>query len=496
MWELVFTYIGRFLWWHGLNMGRAPCCQKVGLKRGPWTPEEDQILVNYVNEHGHGSWKALPKKAGLLRCGKSCRLRWTNYLRPDIKRGQFSAAEEQTIIQWSAIASHIPKRTDNEIKNYWNTHLKKRLLKMGIDPITHKPQVDANNVSDSKSKISSALSHMAQWESARLEAEARLSRESTLRSKGLWPVSDVPSSTCKPDTVYAEIASHTRSDISVELMNWEMSLQGQAGFLWPGLSPTSTFGATCNISASSSCNSPHGEQSDLQSPTSTFCSLETNPENVFQAGTNSNIRKLFWDDRLLSKDSIPALEPLLNGESALEGTNLRSDNCDYLEVALNRCENVPAEIDISLSSLQDLLFADEDCKSNAYPLLPLWSEFSPRENPSTDTHKSGSDQNVSPLASMDGARKQLLSGEIESTSRSMSVNSCWSSMQSSSELLAELADSSGFNPEPTSPCGVQHGSSTSSSEMKIEEIYDYWINMLRQLVECPTQSINGGITPI
>ncbi|KAJ6682631.1 MYB FAMILY TRANSCRIPTION FACTOR [Salix koriyanagi] len=69
-------------------MGRSPCCDESGLKKGPWTPEEDQKLVKYIQKHGHGSWRALPKLAGLNRCGKSCRLRWTNYLRPDIKRGK------------------------------------------------------------------------------------------------------------------------------------------------------------------------------------------------------------------------------------------------------------------------------------------------------------------------------------------------------------------------------------------------------------------------
>ncbi|XP_047960479.1 transcription factor MYB106-like [Salvia hispanica] len=165
-------------------MGRSPCCDKEGLKKGPWTPEEDQKLLAYVQQHGHGSWRALPPKAGLQRCGKSCRLRWTNYLRPDIKRGKFSLQEEQTIIQlhallgnrWSAIASHLPKRTDNEIKNYWNTHLKKRLVKMGLDPTTHKPKNHALGCSQPKQIAN--LSHMAQWESARLEAEARIVRES------------------------------------------------------------------------------------------------------------------------------------------------------------------------------------------------------------------------------------------------------------------------------------------------------------------------------
>ncbi|XP_062227558.1 transcription factor MYB93-like [Phragmites australis] len=131
-------------------MRRPPSCGEKGLKKGPWTPEEDHKLMNYIQNHGLGSWRALPELAGLNRCGKSCRLRWINYLRPDIKRGKFSQQEEQTILQlhsilgnkWSAIAKHLPGRTDNEIKNFWNTHLRKKLIQMGIDPMTHRPRTD------------------------------------------------------------------------------------------------------------------------------------------------------------------------------------------------------------------------------------------------------------------------------------------------------------------------------------------------------------------
>ncbi|KAM6600166.1 hypothetical protein CsatA_019775 [Cannabis sativa] len=121
-------------------MGRAPCCSKVGLHRGPWTPREDTLLTSYIQAHGEGHWRSLPKKAGLLRCGKSCRLRWMNYLRPDIKRGNITPDEDDLIIRlhsllgnrWSLIAGRLPGRTDNEIKNYWNTHLSKRIV--GSDP--------------------------------------------------------------------------------------------------------------------------------------------------------------------------------------------------------------------------------------------------------------------------------------------------------------------------------------------------------------------------
>ncbi|XP_043719232.1 transcription factor MYB111-like [Telopea speciosissima] len=130
-------------------MGRAPCCEKVGLKKGRWTAEEDETLIKYIQANGEGSWRSLPKNAGLLRCGKSCRLRWINYLRADLKRGNITAEEEDTIIKlhsslgnkWSLIATQLPGRTDNEIKNYWNSRLSRRILTLrrlgneGLPPV-------------------------------------------------------------------------------------------------------------------------------------------------------------------------------------------------------------------------------------------------------------------------------------------------------------------------------------------------------------------------
>ncbi|ONK58018.1 uncharacterized protein A4U43_C09F7000 [Asparagus officinalis] len=128
-------------------MGRSPCCEKAHTNKGAWTKEEDQRLIAYIKAHGEGCWRSLPKAAGLLRCGKSCRLRWINYLRPDLKRGNFTEEEDELIIKlhgllgnkWSLIAGRLPGRTDNEIKNYWNTHIKRKLLNRGLDPQTHRP---------------------------------------------------------------------------------------------------------------------------------------------------------------------------------------------------------------------------------------------------------------------------------------------------------------------------------------------------------------------
>ncbi|EPS66172.1 hypothetical protein M569_08609, partial [Genlisea aurea] len=106
-----------------------------GVKKGAWTEEEDEKLRAYIQRYGHWNWNLLPKYAGLARCGKSCRLRWLNYLKPGVKRGNFTKEEEDLIIQlhdqlgnkWSTIAAQFPGRTDNDIKNFWHTTIAKRI---------------------------------------------------------------------------------------------------------------------------------------------------------------------------------------------------------------------------------------------------------------------------------------------------------------------------------------------------------------------------------
>lgn len=103
------------------------------------------------------------------------------------------------ICRWSTIAAHLPGRTDNEIKNYWNTYLKKRLLQLGIDPVTHSPcrssdlemvETSSAEINNLSSLLPSPQSHISQWDRVRMETEARLSSNNAF-SKATQPGSSV-----------------------------------------------------------------------------------------------------------------------------------------------------------------------------------------------------------------------------------------------------------------------------------------------------------------
>ncbi|BAT86063.1 hypothetical protein LR48_Vigan03g260800 [Vigna angularis] len=286
-------------------MGRQPCCDKVGLKKGPWTAEEDKKLINFILTNGQCCWRAVPKLAGLLRCGKSCRLRWTNYLRPDLKRGLLSEYEEKMVIdlhaqlgnRWSKIASHLPGRTDNEIKNHWNTHIKKKLKKMGIDPVTHKSlsiTTEQSQAQPDQQPNQPLQEPQDQQQAIQVEEDPKFEPENGQnkepeKAETSFDVSTITEEAKEEDQIMIPLFE----SIMNELFTDEVPIIEPSEILVPSATSTSPTTTSSSTSSSSYSNSPNFFE-DLQLPDFDW-SDDYNDTKI----DNNNSSVALWDDDLI-----------------------------------------------------------------------------------------------------------------------------------------------------------------------------------------------------
>ncbi|KAI0511594.1 hypothetical protein KFK09_012224 [Dendrobium nobile] len=316
-------------------MGKQSYLHKQKLRRGLWSPEEDEKLLKHIAEYGHTSWSSVPKLAGLQRCGKSCRLRWINYLRPDLKRGKFSQEEEDIIIElhavlgnrWSQIAAQLPGRTDNEIKNLWNTCIKKKLRQTGIDPNTHKPFSEIEGTEDDK--ISSGSGRLKQTE---LESDLTLMQDiedSATKSIGYFSLSKL-------------ICSASTTTLSVSSNPLLLHNQNNRGLgLNPELSCSSIASATTFVSSSIFYNSMDSNSSSSKSSSFWYDGLSSWPDLTTERGNKyllpGDSEEMKWPQYLQGNFLAPSLphyqsQPLHAGDLqveshfALESLNLCFQN--------------------------------------------------------------------------------------------------------------------------------------------------------------------------
>ncbi|KAI5434507.1 hypothetical protein KIW84_021368 [Lathyrus oleraceus] len=235
-----------------------------GVRKGAWTYEEDKLLKACIEMYGVGKWHLIPQRAGLNRCRKSCRLRWLNYLNPAINRESFSEDEVDMILRWSLIAARLPDRTANDVKNYWHTHLRKKMISKNSDEKKEK-----ENLKETMKTHQVIKPHLRTFSSHSL----RLNEKHSF-------VKPIVTVSIKD----ASVAKDSNIDSTVQQINGD----GDCAMWWESL---------LNLS-----NDKIGSCSLLQEGNST---LELpNVDNILIEGSYSNVNDFQWDSILCKFDSL------------------------------------------------------------------------------------------------------------------------------------------------------------------------------------------------